>query len=256
MNKLPALSMLVLLAVCVTACDDPSSIPTAVDPEAAAYAAAKGKPGGGEGGADTDSRAKLVFDDAAGLKITSDAGGAYTGDACDGVYAKIFYHNADLSRSGDLVFDPDKNHSSCGPARSLTFDFGEGSPISASPFVNVRAIMQIGATGKDPLIEAKYPTSPDQYGQRDNPSTQQLRFTMLGLPGCDELRTTVTVERTAGAEAFDDETGWATGPPGAWAVASTGDHLATCYYAKGRNLVEGVTAAMPFAFIVLEVVPQ
>src|SRR5687767_4741080 len=56
--------------------------------------------------------------------ITSDGRGEYVGGT-QGVQGKLFYHDAICSRSGDVVFDPDKN--TYKPARKLTFHFPANS---------------------------------------------------------------------------------------------------------------------------------
>jgi hypothetical protein len=209
--------------------------------------------------------------------VTADEYGTYTGGQ-GGVHGKVFYHDAVCSRSGDLVFDPDKNAAS--PARKLVFNFPAGnslnlpSGVKAGPFLNFRAIMMLGSdgangtkdevsNGRDAKIEAKNPGAPRALefpaltaDRPDYPTftgtttTPEFRFNYTGIPGCETLRyEKIRMTRDArNADAFVS-TGtftaegtplgqWDHTRPGAWTVESVEPHLAQCMVTKKGTVVD------------------
>lgn len=152
-----------------------------------------------------DSRARLQWED---LEVRGD-GSPY--ERQGSVHVKIFYHDSNCSRSGDLVFDPDGNGGTT--PRAMRFHFppnDAGVPtgeVSAAPAINFRSLMQIGsdlngdgvANARDAKIEAKFglvPRSlevpsnvqyrPDYPAYPTGPATP-IRFSNMGLRGCEAL---------------------------------------------------------------------
>jgi hypothetical protein len=208
--------------------------------------------------------------------VTADAYGTYTGGQ-GGVHGKVFYHDAICSRSGDLVFDPDKDAAK--PARKLVFNFPADNDlqlptgVKAGPFVNFRGIMMLGSdgangapdgvsNGRDAKIEAKNPGAPrgwefpalsaerpDYPTNNGTTTTPEFRFSYTGIAGCEALRyDKIRMTRhDLNAAAFvptgtfaSDGTPlgqWDDKLPGGWTVESVEPHHAQCMVTKKGNLV-------------------
>ena len=223
---------LALTAAVSYGCSEDRPSPTEMTELQAAF----GKTGGG--GTDTDARAIFEFYDAAAGGQTSlirgdgrDVSGAaaptgssrYQGDVC-GVMSKIFWYNQSLSQSGDAVFDPDQNRTTCGAARFVWLDLPEGS-VKAGFHTNVGRIMHL------------------QVGEW---RLQRMPLSSTGITGCSMLRFTdengndlVKVTRTS-------ET--------TWTAESTGNHRAGCYENKqGTFRYLNKSYVLPFRIQITEV---
>lgn len=201
-----------------------------------------------------DSRVSLAFASLSELAsssgITGDGTQPFLGGA-KGVHAKVFYHDAICSRSGDVVFDPDKNNYR--PARKLTVYFPAGNGLGLStagvkigPFMNFAALMQLGSdvtwdldspVGRDAKIDAKYPgairslevpaTSVERPGYpTSNVPTSRFRID-LGISGCETLEYERTqTSRTGGLGEFQQLIGqrssFDNSPLGQWNAARNG----------------------------------
>jgi hypothetical protein len=240
--KRPAISSAILAAALTVGCVQDR---TALEPFEAAFN--KGKGGSGDGtvssdcGGQTalrDSRASLNWEGS----IRDDGRGAFVGDE-SGVHAKIFYHDGNCSRSGDLVFDADMNAKGSN-RRHLTFHFPADNDLNlpahatAAPFINFRAIQFLGSDigvpgaidGRDAKVEEKDPGAPRGWEypsasaeRPDYPTfngTTEARSLRIdaGLPGCDLLRIEkIRMTRTGGVNGFRATGGSVNGAPlGAW----------------------------------------
>jgi hypothetical protein len=248
---------LVLLLGAATACAD--HVPTSLSPDAPALA--KNTKGGGS--VDTDSRALWVFHSALsdgsaarlygdgldrnGAPLTS-GDSEYAGETC-GVRGKIFWWDPDYSQSGDAVFDPNWEASSCPRELRLDTNADGAADVRFGPFTNARQVMQVG----------------DQDGS--NSRTQVMVFTDTGIRDCDRIRFGdpdpndrtgltplsggVVVTRLAGA-ASPDPNGPKPATPGQWSV-ETVDGVGKCLkYSKGKYVETGVSHVLPFRATITE----
>jgi hypothetical protein len=283
------------LGAVVAACDAPTAVPARSDSTTrVSFAALVNSECGGQTEL-TDSRASLSFASLSSLAsasgITGDGTSPYIGGS-EGVHAKIFYHDAICSRSGDVVFDPDKDRFR--PARKLVVYFPANNGIGlSSTGVNVgssitfSALMQLGSdvtwdltneVGRDAKIDAKIPGAPRSLEYpaaiADRPGyptggipTPKFRIA-LGISGCETLEyALIRSTRDGGLDGFEQLVGqygsdgsplgqWSAARNGTWTVESvdTGaGHAAQCYVTKKGSLVaNGSPMNMPFKVSIAE----
>lgn len=278
----------VLAAFAAVACTADS--PTRPGPDDPVFA----KPGDGEGLVSSDCGGRTELRDSRAAlewsgRIGGDASAVFTGDEA-GVHAKIFYHDGNCSRSGDLVFDADMN--SRKDKRHLTFHFPEGNDaglpaggVAAAPFVNFQGLMFLGSDigtigesdSRDAKVEEKdpgaaraneYPSPVAErpgYPEYNVAGSRPFRFRSMGLAGCEELEYAgIRLTRTAGAYTEvqpDPRLGqWSHSVDelGSWTVESLPvdggtEHRAQCYAAaQGTLQPNGSPMNMPFMVTIAE----
>lgn len=295
MRRLVLSSALLITAVAAAACEQ-SRAPTEVGDLGAVFAAKDGGGGGSTvtsecGGRTVLLDSRVALDWGTTLAIRSDrdgADGVYTGNV-DGVHAKIFYHDSDCSRSGDMVFDPDMQQKN-GP-RKLVYVFPAGNPAGVpagsytdAPFINFRQLMILGSDintlgvvdGRDAKIEEKSPGAlrgleypsptavrPD-YPMTPNGPSPKIRIG-TSVPGCETLEyQSITLERKKGRfYKIDPEVLASDGKSmGQWSheVADLGEWVVSGQSAQclrtlkgGKQEYNGAAFDMPFSVVVTEV---